>query len=434
MNKPEMRFLNILFAGVCFILLLPVIQSTFNIFKLEPLSGAYQKSEPAEFSVSDWFSGDFQSKHEKFLEENFGFRNFFIRLNNQLAYNLFGKAKANGVIIGKSGYLYELNYILAYSGKDFIGQDSIRHNLEKLKFIQDYLQNQNKTLLLVLTPGKASFYPEYIPDSYLQENGPRNYDYYSSLSKEIGVNTIDFNGYFVSQKEKSEYPLYPKHGIHWSHYGMCLALDSLVNWLEKARNVDLVNPYWDKINIQTSNNVDSDIAVGMNLLVRPKSEEMAYPELRFKDEDKAVRPSAIVIGDSFYWEMLNLTPRVFNDNHHFWYYNREVHPQKDGKKVNVEDLNIKKELDEHDIIIIMCTEANLSRLGWGFIDKAYKVLKYGREPEIKDFDKKVQETMKYIRSDAKWFESIRQKAKKENISVDSMLMRDAVWIVKGLNI
>jgi len=413
MSKPESRFLNYIFIGVFIALILPYIQSTLNIVKLDPLGGAYQKTEDADFTVAGWFSGEYQEQYEKFFNENFGFRNFFVRLDNQIAYNLFNKAKANEVIIGKEGYLYEMNYLLAYAGKDFIGEDSIRANMQRLKFVQDYLQKENKTVLLVFAPGKGSFYPEYIPDEYLIDKGPRNYDYCLKACQDIGINLIDFNGYFVLQKEKSKYLLYPKYGIHWSHYGMCTALDSIVHWLEKTRKVNLVNPTWNEVKIEEPSNIDSDIAMGMNLLWKPAADKMAYPELIFKDEKEAVKPSAIVIGDSFYWDMFNITPRIFNENNHFWYYNKEVFPQKDNKHKMVDDINLRQELNEHDIFILMCTEANYSRIGWRFIENTYNLLKNGIEPGIPDFKAKIDKTIKYIRSDEKWMEVIRHKAKKE---------------------
>lgn len=431
MNCNRKKAVTVLFIVISILLVLPAVQSIFKVVKVPPLNGAVREPVEADFSVKSWFSGDFQSKHEEYMNESFGFRNFFVRLNNQLAFNLFKKAKANGVIIGKDNYLYELNYLLAYKGKDFLGQDSIKHKMERLKFIQDELAKKNKTLLVVFAPGKASFYPEYIPAEYQQTGDPTNYQYFSKYSTELGINAIDFNSYFISQKDKSKYPLYPRGGIHWSHYGMCLALDSIVHRLEKLRNVNLTEIHWDKVNLDLPGNIDNDIALGMNVLFTPRTDSMAYPEIIIKEEDVAVRPSAVVIGDSFYWDMFNLTPRVFNENHHFWYYNREVFPNQSGTPLKVENLNLLDEINQHDVFIIMSTEANLSRLGWGFIDNAYSMLKYGSATEIPDFEKKVEETKKYIRASKEWMNEIIKKANAQGISVDSMLTKDAIWIVKG---
>lgn len=423
--------LYVLFILIFLGLLLIYIQSKYKIVELEPLAGAYQMTEPAKFSYEDWFSCDYQTQFEKHLSENFGFRNFFIRLYNQVSYDLFRIVKANEIIVGKEDYLFERNYIEAYCGKDFIGADSIRNNMERLKYLQEYFEKNNKTLLLIFEPGKASFYPEYIPDRYLEDLKPRNYECFIETCNQIGIEHIDFNGYFTSLKKESKYMLYPKYGIHWSRYGMCLALDSIVHWLEMKRNVNLINPYWDSIKIEPPSHIDSDIAVAMNLLWKPRADPMGYPELTFKDQEVAVRPSVIVVGDSFYWDMLSFTPNIFSKNHHFWYYNTEVYPKSSEKAIQVDKLDLAQEIRDHDIFIIMCTESNYSKLGWRFIENAYNLIKHGIPPGIPNFKKKVEETMNYIRSDKNWMDVIIKKAKKENISVDTMLLRDAIWIVRS---
>jgi hypothetical protein len=206
-----------LFCIILGLMLIPIIQSKFEFVKLTSLKGAITQPEKKYINAKDWFSGDFQLLEEKYLNETFGFRNLFIRINNQIAFSLFNKAKANGVIIGKHNYLYEENYIKAYYGTDFIGIDSISHRIERLKFIQDTLSKLNKTIIIVFAAGKGSFYPENFPKEYLKEKGKTNYEYHVKLAKEYGLNYIDFNSYFIENKNKSKYPLYPQYGIHWSN-------------------------------------------------------------------------------------------------------------------------------------------------------------------------------------------------------------------------
>ena len=423
---------TIVFAAMMVILIIPFLQNLFDFIDIAPLKGSFEKAEKKEISLSGWFSDDYQQNQEKYINQNFGFRNLFVRLNNQIAFDLFNVAKANQVIVGKDNYLYEKNYLLASSGIDFIGADSVKHRMQRLKFIQDELQKRNKTLLVVFTAGKASFYPEYIPKEYATNNRPTNYECHIKACKEQNINFIDFNDYFIKHKETSQYPLYPQYGIHWSYYGMCLAVDSIVHRIEGLRNINMPEIYWDSIKMDLPREGDYDIADGMNLLFKLKREKMAYPIIKIKDETSATKPSAIVIGDSFYWQMYNFTPRVFSDNH-FWYYYRDVYPNSSGKSVIVDDLNFENEMEQHDVFILMSTEANLSKFGWGFIDDAYKLFKYGENQNPEAFKAKVEEVRKYIKSDKKWMEIIIEKARKQNISVDSMLMKDAIWVAKNKN-
>jgi hypothetical protein len=164
MNDPVIK--KSIFLLLLTLLIASFLQSSFELVKLKPLKGAIVKPEKKTFYIEEWFSGAYQEYEEKYLNETFGLRNFFIRINNQLEFILFNNAKANGVIIGKENYLYEENYIKAYNGTDFIGYDSIYQRMQRIKYIQDTLAKLNKNIIIIFAAGKGSFYPEYFPDQY----------------------------------------------------------------------------------------------------------------------------------------------------------------------------------------------------------------------------------------------------------------------------
>lgn len=426
---------GLLFCVILGLLLVPLIQNKFEFIKLTPLKGAINQPEKKYITLKDWFSGDYQLQEEKYLNETFGFRNIFIRINNQIAFSLFNKAKANGVIIGKNNYLYEENYIKAYYGTDFVGVDSITHRIEKLRFVQDTLSKMNKTLMVVFAPGKGSFYPEYFPKEYMKEKGPTNYECYIKLAKEHGLNYIDFNKYFLEHKGKSKYPLYPQYGIHWSNYGACLAADSMVKYIENIRKIDMPNLYWNEVEIADAKESDYDIGDGMNLLVYLKSNKMAYPIVKIQPDEGKIKPSAIVVADSYYWLMFgNTFSRTLSDNQ-FWFYNKQVYPEWYQNGLETSQVNLKDEIQKHDVIIIMATEASLPKLGWGFIENTYNLFKGTKKKTDfdADFQKKVQDLCNYIKTDKNWMKQIEKKAAVNKISVDSMITLDAIYQIQQDN-
>jgi hypothetical protein len=351
----------------------PIIQKIGNIVEIDKLNGAIIQLEKPVFSFKNWFSGEYQEKKEKYVNENFGFRNLFVRLNNQIYFDFFNKAKANGVIIGKQNYLYEENYIKAFYGTDFIGKDSIRERMEKFKYVQDTLQKLNKNLLLIFAAGKGTFYSEYIPNKYKVKKRNTNYDYHLKIAKKLGISYIDFNQYFLKNKYKSKYPLYPKYGIHWSIYGMCLAADSIIKHIEKDRKIDMNSIYWEKVELEVPKNEDYDIAGGMNLLFNLKSFKMGYPQIKFEKDTSKIKPNLLVVSDSYYWGMFNFgISSVFNESH-FWYYNKEIYPDTYSKPLTTDQIDLRKEINKHDVIIVMSTQATMTDLGWGFIEKAYEL-------------------------------------------------------------
>ncbi|MBM3185680.1 MAG: hypothetical protein FJZ67_05210, partial [Bacteroidetes bacterium] len=219
----RMMFYSVL-IGLC----LPFIQFLTQFANEKALKGAIVEPIKPELNRDSLQNCAFQEKFEKYYNEKFGFRPSFIRLNNQLKYWMFNKVQANGVVIGKNGFLYEYNYIKSYYGLDYIGLDSIEKNVERLRYIQFKLKEMNKTLVIVIAPGKGSYFPEYFPDSCKRKKGPTNYKDYVETMKKNQVNFVDIKSWFLKMKSKTKYPLFPQSGIHWSKYGEILAMDSLV--------------------------------------------------------------------------------------------------------------------------------------------------------------------------------------------------------------
>src|ERR1700722_3672160 len=153
MKSSSLLLRNIIFLVLLAVLIVPVVQNNLNLADVNPLQGAIIKTPDTSFSFRSWFRGDFQSQKEKYLNEEFGLRNIFYRANNQLEFNLFNKANAKGVVIGKDNYLYEERYINAACALDTIGLDSISLRMRKFKYLQDTLAKLNKTLILVFAAG-----------------------------------------------------------------------------------------------------------------------------------------------------------------------------------------------------------------------------------------------------------------------------------------
>jgi hypothetical protein len=349
-------------------------QYKFSWSKLKPLDGYYVDAEAADFSWKDWFAASYQEKEDKYLNDHFGFRNFFIRLNHQWRFSLFEKAKTQWGVVGKKIYLYEESYIDAWYGNDFIGHDSIEHRMRKFKMLQDTLNTFGKKIIILLAPGKGSFYPEFIPDKFHKAIENTNIGVYRDYIEKYRINCLDFNQYFIDNKYKSPYPLYPQYDIHWSYYGMCLVLDSIVRYMEMSNNIEMPHVYWEKIRMgQPPEEYDCGSARAMNLLFKPRTFKMAYPVLLFESDEGKTKPSLLTVSDSFFWGIFGMGLGSLFIEHPFWYYNQEIYPPHFSSPWTTKDINLHDEILKFDFIIILCTDANLPNLGWGFIENSYDV-------------------------------------------------------------
>lgn len=363
------------------IIILPISQSYFNFIELKPLHGVYDlidKPDLKWFTWKSWFNEKFQNSFNRSIEAHLGFKNILVRINNQLDYWLFRKSNTKNVIIGKSDCLYEEGYILDYTGRNFVGTDSLDRVLYKTKKIQDYLKDKrNIELIIVFEPGKASFYPEFIPKRYKPKNKSlSNYEYLSQKCKILNINHIDLNSWFISIKDTSKYTLFPKYGVHWSTYGMYLAADTLIRFIENMSKTDLKNFKIKYLNVTNNlKDVDFDIELTLNLIFQLPHETTAYPVIEYESEYNKKKPNVLTIADSYYWSIYNskIPEQVFNYNE-FWYYNTTIYPYIWGYNVKYVDKSyLKRNVEKFDIILVMTTELNTSKPFFGFIEDIYNV-------------------------------------------------------------
>ncbi len=345
----------------------------FSLFKsgeIMPLKGHLERVNRPKLNIADWLNGSYQKQMDQRTQSKFGFRSVFLRLKNQIDYTFFDEIHARDVVEGKDGFLYEENYIKSYLGKTFIGEEAIIHKTKKIKLLQDALAQLDKTLVVILAAGKASFYPDYFPAQYdTIEKTISNYTFYRKQFLEQQVDFIDFNHWFLQLKDTSRYLLYPKQGTHWSRYGECLVADSLLNYIEYMRQVDIPEIVYNNIQLKNKPQfTDKDLEDGMNLLFALDRASLAYPNHYFIDENKT-KLNSLVVADSYYWGLHNMsfTSAVF-EQAQFWFYNNDYYTA-DGQSGKVADLNILEETLHSDVIILMATEATLDSFAWQYITK-----------------------------------------------------------------
>ena len=198
-----------LFTLLMIFLFLPIMQKECSVFKIKPLEGVTIKSDKPDLNLSNFASAKYQSALEKYISENFGFRETVIRLYNQYIWTLFDKTYCDNVVIGKDKWLFNEKSVkdhyeglmteYAKSEEELIKK--FDKDLERLKKLQGLLKEHNTDIFVLMLPSKDLIYPEYLPKNtkYQENDGIRAYDYYSKALAENGINhltkTIDSREY-----------------------------------------------------------------------------------------------------------------------------------------------------------------------------------------------------------------------------------------------
>lgn len=363
---------------ICILLLigsfLPIFQEFSNFFELEPVRGYYVEVEKPKWDPQKYLDGSYTAQMDEYVRTHFGFYPSFVRIDNQIEYWICKNAKASGVVIGKNGFLYEHRYIDAYYGNDFVGSDSIRTLLNKLAIVRKTLNEQNKDVWVVLCPGKGFLVPENFPDNRRQNNSDTtNYEVYAKLLEDYKIPTLDLQKIFLDIKSKNRTPLFSKHGTHWSEMGEMVSMILTAKFAQKQLKIELPRPYiTETITSWYPYGRDYDIAYGMNLMFRLEPQALYYPTYEYT-KNEAGPKKILVIGDSFFFGPLgkNFSSYTFG-NGAFWYYNQEEYIL-GSDPISLNNINKKDRWEEHDIICIYLTDANLVKFGYGWIEEAYNV-------------------------------------------------------------
>ena len=86
-NKHNRIVKKMLFISIIFLLFLPMIQQKIKLFDLKPLKGSFEKIKRPCFSSYNWFEGKYQAQQQNYLNQSVGFRDFFVRVFNQIHFS-----------------------------------------------------------------------------------------------------------------------------------------------------------------------------------------------------------------------------------------------------------------------------------------------------------------------------------------------------------
>lgn len=430
MTKSSNIFKKLLLVLVFVLLFFPIIQSNLNLFLINDLKGFFNKAPDLKFSSEEWLDISFQEKKERFLNDNFGFRESLVRMNNQFRFSLFKKSSSAEAVVGKEGYFFGDTYLRSYLGEDFVGVDSIINKCILVKELQQRLEQRGQIFLPVLGPNKIRVLSSYIPDD-VHKKSISNYEVFKAMFDKLKIRYIDFNDYFCKANSRSKYPLYSKYGTHWNHYGHTYAVDSIIKYLNYNYKLNVPTLIWDSVMLSnTLHYPDNDIVDGMNLMVDQfPSEPMPYPKVSFS-KAQSNNPSLFVVGDSYNNGLIetDYQNQAFS-NYVFLYYFKEVHPFTNDKYA-LYKLNLKQEIDSHKVILLVTGEFNMTEYGWGFIEKAIGLLKGKIQADDLEFENMMFMVKDEILNDKQWIAKIKEQSEKENINFDSLLTRNAHYLVE----
>ncbi len=433
-------FKKIWFVILLALLFLPMLQTFFHFVNEKPLDGAFVEAKKPVITPKTLFNETAQDSLMTWCTEQTGFRKPMIRLNNQLLYSAFGKVSAIGPVKGNDDYTFiEESYIISYTGETYLGKETIEKNTRQIKLIQDMLRTKGITLLPVFVLGKASYYPELIPEKYIvKRHETNNYQEYLKAFDEQGVEMIDFNRWLCERKGTEAHPIYCNLSAHWTVYAASLAMDSIVHYMENKTQQEQAHFHIEGFDTTYLMNQDDDLYRMMNLLLPMKHNTIDQPKFGFTE---GYKPRVLAISDSYWWTVyawnVALPQNLFRPGD-FWFYNKTVYPERTPIQ-NVESVDYKQEIEDQEFVLLVCTEATNHLWPYGFIERYLSgydnVFRY-KEPEQYDAadslyfvyrNAEIEKNIQRIKDTPEWMESITRQADEKGITVEQSLWDNAEY-------
>ncbi len=419
---------KIIFILLMLLLLVPIIQQKTGLFNQPVLQGAFVAPPMPVIALDSIRDSKYQKQVEDYLNYHFGFRGLLIKVKNSVDYLLWKDIPIEDNVAGKDGYIFSRGSMGRYNGDFYNGKDKNERTVEQINFMKEGLAKHGGKLLVLIAPSKESIIPEEMPDDYHSHfNGYSDYADLVAGYKKYNIPYIDYPLLLKSVKDTSRYPLFTKTGFHWSVYGASLAHDILVKQLATIFNKPL--PTYSRLGVEftdTARDSDNDFEGPMNFLFKLSEMRYVYPKLKMNDTTKnRFRPKVIIIGDSFFWQLKSqkMLMHIFSDDSKFWFYFAKTSfPIGDVAGVPLTDVDVMKELQSADLVILVGSISTMGNFPYGITDYYYEHSNQAGMTEC---------TRGYIKNNIPWMALLNKNAALQKKPVDALIAEEAQKIAAG---
>ena len=333
------------------------------------LVGTFPDVPRPDFTIQDWLNHRFQDSASKWFSRYFGARGLFVKVGNQVNYSLFGTSYMNNqsIIIGKQSQLYELAYINDYCKLIHpMPLELAEAHVKEIAEIQDRLGRHGIAFVLLITPSKASIYPEFIPDIFCRspKSTSRDYENFVPLLDKYKINYVDGHTITLAAKAGEPAPVFTQGGTHWNYLGAYYTVARLLEMIEALTRQSIGRLSLQDLEIDHKpSGTDKDLAELLNLISPPYTYLVPHPTI-VREGPAQDLGKAVFVGGSFIWtvlDILNFT-NIFQAMDAYYYYKLllKSYPAKTSGSIDVSQIDWNKDVLTSQVLVLEINEINFS--------------------------------------------------------------------------
>lgn len=215
--------------------------------------------EKPEFSIET--IGSYPQEYEAYYDDNLPLKNFFIKINSYVKYELLNMSPQKYVIKGQDDWLFydsmhkeDADTIADYKGMNHYSQEELEHIKSRLLEKRDYLESQGIEFYVLIAPNKSRIYSQYMPDYYYKAEKSKTDVLVEYLQEETDIQVVYPKEVLLTESER--YQTYFKLDTHWNEIGGYIATQELM----RAIQLDYTAPELNELKITTNPITYGDLA------------------------------------------------------------------------------------------------------------------------------------------------------------------------------
>lgn len=338
-----------------------------NVALNRTLVGVPLSAQDVPAAKSSLLDKQYQKSVEDWVNQNYAFREAFIRGYNQVLWSVFGKSYMadESIIRGRGGVLYEDSYLREYNYISWYNLKQIGAFCDSLDWIKDKLAARGVPFVVLITPSKPRFVPEAIPARYTNNVKGQPPDDYELFVEQLKGHRIPFvDGHAETVKAEGRLPLgvYPKNGIHWRDQAAFFTAESLLRECESVSRKPLAHLAMGPITIDDRvSGSDCDLGELLNLVHPPTDQSM---HARFSVAEGSPRGTGqiAIVGGSYVGQIFNILKESEACRRISWYfYNRRIlrYPEAAGTDdvSSLSDADWGRDIYGADVVVLEINES-----------------------------------------------------------------------------
>lgn len=355
---------NILLCLILTFGLLILVCSVFHVSQGAKLYGVTMEHENVDISLATLMNGEYQQYLEDEYLNKFSLRNYFVKGYNEILFQI--KATNNNVVCGKEGYLFGKEEVASEAcGSTALREaDVYKKYAENIKIIQQYLEEQGKGFVYIISPNKAEVYKDKLPDRVRRSANveKNNHEELKKALEEQGITTVDATSIMQELRQEGEISFY-KMGNHWSEIGAMRTMQSAFSLLDgQSTLLKTIDYYIEETDSPLG--ADNDIYLLSNIY-SPQTIEK-YHFIRAISNEMTPSGKICFLGTSFCGQLTDLYQdnAVFENVVHYRYL-QLGYEIKEGQTTvlevssKVDENHLEDVLSESDIIVFETNAAVL---------------------------------------------------------------------------